>query len=176
MEKTVADTPLLRNEFCPGKEKKGEDVGCEVLFAPLSRVLPYERGSRRVMVEMRPLGFNWVLSHGYESKGVQHPGWAEMTETLFDLALAVNTPRVTGVAPNKGPAKGGQGVAIYGTGFVAGASVKIGGTPATDVVVQGTNSLTVRTPPGTSGRAADVVVTTPAGSSPPLRKGFSYSP
>lgn len=87
VEKTVTSTPLLRNASCTGADKKGEDVGCEVLFAPLSRVIPHEPGSRRVTLEMRRLGFNWVLSHGYEKDGVQHPGWAEMTENLFDLAL-----------------------------------------------------------------------------------------
>ena len=90
VEKTVANTPLLRTEHCPGMDKKGEDVGCEVLFAPLSRILPHETGSRRVTVEMRRLGFNWVFSHGLDVDGVRHPGWAEMTGTLFDLALLLN--------------------------------------------------------------------------------------
>jgi hypothetical protein len=87
VEKTITNTPLLRSEFCPGKEKKGEDVGCEVLFAPLSRLLPYKPGSRRVAIEMRRLGFNWVFSYGSE-KG--HPGWSQMTEMLFNLALGLN--------------------------------------------------------------------------------------
>jgi len=90
VDKTITNTPLLRTEFCPGKEKKGEDIGCEVLFAPLSRILPHEAGSRRVTIEMRRLGFSWVLSHGYEKDGVEHPGWAEMTEMLFDMAFELN--------------------------------------------------------------------------------------
>lgn len=87
---TVTNTPLLRNNMCVGTEKKGEDVGCEVLFAPLSRIIPYEPGSRRVTVEMRRLGFNWVLSHGYEKDGIQHPDWSEMTQALFQMALKLN--------------------------------------------------------------------------------------
>jgi V8-like Glu-specific endopeptidase len=91
VEKTITNTRLLRNQFCTGKEKKGEDVSCEVLFAPLSRILPYERGSRRVAVEMRRLGFNWVFSHSFKSKkGVRHPGWTAMTEMLFDMAIGLN--------------------------------------------------------------------------------------
>jgi hypothetical protein len=87
---TVTNAPLLRNNMCVGAEKKGEDVGCEVLFAPLSRIIPYEPGSRRVTVEMRRLGFNWVLSDGYEKDGVKHPGWSEMTQALFQMALDLN--------------------------------------------------------------------------------------
>lgn len=90
VEKTVRNIPLIRSQSCAGAKKKGEDVGCEILFAPLSRVLPYETGSRRVTVEMRRLGFNWVLSHGYSKDGVAHPGWDAMTKTLFDIALMLN--------------------------------------------------------------------------------------
>ncbi|MEP6689605.1 MAG: hypothetical protein ABJD07_00535 [Gemmatimonadaceae bacterium] len=90
VEKTVSNTPLLRTEHCPGKDKKGEDVGCEVLFAPLSRILPHETGSGRVTVEMRRLGHNWVFSDGLDQDGVHYPGWSEMTGTLFDLALLMN--------------------------------------------------------------------------------------
>jgi hypothetical protein len=71
-------------------DKKGEDLGCEVLFAPLSRILPHEPGNRRVTLEMRRLGHNWVFSHGFEKDGVSFPGWGDMTETLFDLAVALN--------------------------------------------------------------------------------------
>jgi hypothetical protein len=82
---------LLRTESCPGKDKKGEDPGCEVLFAPLSRILPHEVGSRRVTVELRRLGHNWVFSDPLDDAGIHHPGWAEMTDALFDLALRLNT-------------------------------------------------------------------------------------
>ena len=173
VEKTVTNTPLKRDKHCPGADKKGEDVGCEVLFAPLSRVLPYESGSRRVTIEMRRLGFNWVLSHGFEKDGVRHPGWSEMTGMLFDMALKLNKPEVASVSPNKGPIKGGQAITIHGTGFLAGTTVKIGGAAATDVVVKDTNTLTAKTPAGTAGRSTDVVVTTPAGSAR-LPGGYAY--
>ena len=92
VEKTVTNTPFIRTKYCPGKDKKGEYVTCEVLVAPLSRIVPYTPGSRRVTVEMRRLGFNWVFSHRYTSKktGVKHPGWSEMTTNLFDLAEKLN--------------------------------------------------------------------------------------
>jgi hypothetical protein len=90
VDKTITNTPLLRSKFCPGKVKKGEDVGCEVLFAPLSRIIPYKTGSRRVTVELRRLGFNWVSATGFTKDGVNHPGWLVMTQMLFDIALALN--------------------------------------------------------------------------------------
>lgn len=90
VQKTITDKRLVRNAAGAGKLKKGEDIGCEVLFAPLSRILSHETGSRRVTVEMRRLGHNWVFSHPFDADGVHHPGWAEMTETLFDLATLMN--------------------------------------------------------------------------------------
>src|SRR5262249_45727585 len=75
VEKTVKNIPLQRSVSVPAR-KKGEDLGCEILFAPLSRILPYESGSRRVSVEMRRLGFNWVHSEPWvDKKGLRHPGW-----------------------------------------------------------------------------------------------------
>jgi hypothetical protein len=90
VEKTVTNTPLLRTES--GAAKKGEEVGCEVLFAPLSRIAPYHEGSRVVTVEMRRLGFNWVFARGTRSKegGALGPGWKQMTKALFDMASELN--------------------------------------------------------------------------------------
>ena len=85
VEKTVKNQPLIRTQS--GPEKKGEDIGCEVLFAPLSRVLPYEPGSLRVTVELRRIGFNWVFAHANGDR----PGWSTMTARLFDLARKLNT-------------------------------------------------------------------------------------
>ena len=67
-------------------------------------------------------------------------------------------PTVTAIAPAAGTTLGGTAVTVTGTNFAAGASVVIGGTAATDVVVQGATTLTARTPQHASG-AADVVVT-----------------
>jgi hypothetical protein len=90
IEKTVTNTPLTRETVCTSPEKKGEGLNCEVLFAPLSRIMPYTAGSRRVTIEMRRLGFNWVYSHSFKSGGVNHRGWLEMTRSIFDLAVRLN--------------------------------------------------------------------------------------
>ncbi len=68
------------------------------------------------------------------------------------------TPTVSAVAPASGTTLGGTTVTITGTNFAAGATVTIGGTPASDVAVQGPTSLTARTSQHASG-PGDVVVT-----------------
>ena len=68
------------------------------------------------------------------------------------------SPTVSAVAPSTGTTLGGTTVTITGTNFAAGATVTIGGTPATDVAVQSATAITARTPQRASG-AADVVVT-----------------
>ena len=54
-------------------------------------------------------------------------------------------PTVTGITPSSGPAGGGTAVTITGTGFLAGATVKLGGTAASNVVVASSTSITATT-------------------------------
>ncbi|MDG4828697.1 IPT/TIG domain-containing protein [Solwaraspora sp. WMMD1047] len=82
-------------------------------------------------------------------------------------------PTAATIVPDSGPQSGGQTVTITGTDFVPdNTTVTFDGVPATDVVVDpaGT-SLTAVTPPGAIG-PAEVVVTTPGGSTDPL--GYEY--
>jgi len=66
---------------------------------------------------------------------------------------------VTAVSPDIGPLAGGTSVAITGTGFVDGStSVAFGTTPATDIVVTSSSTLTAMAPTGLSG-SVDVTVT-----------------
>lgn len=80
IEKTVSNTPLLREVGNYVDKEKGEHLGCEVLWAPLSKNVPYEPNSRRVTVEMRRLGFDWVSSNR----------WLSMTMRLFQIAEKLN--------------------------------------------------------------------------------------
>ena len=80
LEKTVKNIPLLREVDNDRGKSKGEFVGCEVLWGPLSKNIPYEPGSRRVTVEMRRLGFDWVRSES----------WKNLTIRLFNLAMDLN--------------------------------------------------------------------------------------
>ena len=65
---------------------------------------------------------------------------------------------VTAVAPAAGSTFGGTAVTITGSGFSSGATVLVGGTAATDVVVVNSTSITAKTPAHAAG-TGDVRVT-----------------
>jgi hypothetical protein len=81
-------------------------------------------------------------------------------------------PRVTGITPTQGTTFGGTNVTISGTNFAAGATVSIGGVPATDVALQSATAITATTPPHAAG-SADVIVTV-NGRSGSLPAAFTY--
>jgi hypothetical protein len=85
------------------------------------------------------------------------------------------SPTVTAISPNSGPSSGGQAVTITGTGFLAGATVSIGGSPANNVNVASSTSITATTPANSSGPVS-VVVTNTDGRSGTLNNGYSYIP
>ena len=67
-------------------------------------------------------------------------------------------PSITSVSPTSGTLAGGTSITLTGTGFATGATVTIGGSDCTSVVVVSATAITCVTPSGTSG-AKDVVVT-----------------
>jgi hypothetical protein len=67
-------------------------------------------------------------------------------------------PTVESIIPSSGPTAGGTPVTITGSGFVAGATVTIGGNAASSVVFVSAGEITATTPAGSAG-AAEVVVT-----------------
>jgi hypothetical protein len=81
-------------------------------------------------------------------------------------------PTVAAIDPNHGPAGGGTAVHITGDHFAAGAVVSIGGSMATDVVVESPTSITAKTGIRTPG-ASDVSVSV-GGRSGALPGGFTY--
>jgi hypothetical protein len=83
-------------------------------------------------------------------------------------------PTVTAISPPSGPMGGSTPVTITGTGFLAGASVTLGGTAATDAVVVNSTTITATTETHASG-AVDVVVTNPGGQSGTLVGGYVYT-
>lgn len=82
-------------------------------------------------------------------------------------------PTVTGIDPAKGSTNGGTSVTITGTNFVAGATVTIGGAPATTANVASATSITCTTPAGTAG-AVDVVVKNADKQTATLPAAFTY--
>ncbi len=82
--------------------------------------------------------------------------------------LTINT-----VSPVSGPTAGGSQITITGTGFVAGAGVLVGGSPASGVNVLSASSMTALTPAHGAG-VVDLVVVNPGGQSATLTIGFTY--
>ena len=81
-------------------------------------------------------------------------------------------PTVAAIDPNHGPAGGGTAVHITGDHFAAGATVSLGGSMATDVVVESPTSITAKTGIRIVG-VTDVTVTV-GGRSGALPGGFTY--
>ena len=83
-------------------------------------------------------------------------------------------PTVTGIGPSSGTANGGTPVTITGTGFLSGATVKLGGTTATNVTVTSSSTITATTPAHAAG-TVDLVVTNTDGQSGTLSGGYTYT-
>ena len=81
-------------------------------------------------------------------------------------------PFIASVAPSQGTIVGGTPITISGAYFTGATSVTIGGSPAINMVVVSSTTITAVTPTGTLGPAG-VVVTTPAGTLTSLN-GFTY--
>ena len=89
-------------------------------------------------------------------------GGGTSAATASDRFTYLQSPVVRRVVAGSGPVTGGTTVTITGTGFVAGASVTIGGRAATHVVVTAPTRITARLPAHAAG-AVDVRVRTAGG-------------
>jgi hypothetical protein len=76
------------------------------------------------------------------------------------------------ITPSSGPSAGGTAVTIAGTDFEDGATVTIGGQPATGVVVASFSQITATSPLLAAGLLSDVVVTNSEGTTGTLEKGW----
>jgi len=81
---------------------------------------------------------------------------------------------VSSISPTSGTANGGTAVTITGTGFLAGATVSLGGTAATGVTVVSSTSITATSAAHTAGTVT-VVVTNTDGQSGTLTNGYTYT-
>jgi hypothetical protein len=82
-------------------------------------------------------------------------------------------PTVSSISPTSGTTSGGASVTITGTGFLSGATVKVGGTSATPIVVASSTSITAKTPSHSSG-SASVVVTNTDSQTGTLSNGYTF--
>lgn len=83
-------------------------------------------------------------------------------------------PTVSSVSPATSPTAGGSSVTVTGSGFLAGATLTIGGTACTTPVVINSTTITCVVPPGTVG-SQTVVVTNSDSQTGPLPNGFEYT-
>lgn len=99
--------------------------------------------------------------------------------TFNGFSYTAPAPTVTSVTPSTGTTAGGTTITIAGTGFQSGATVKIGGVAATNVVFVSATQLTAVTPLGPANDQAtvpkDVTVTNPDGQSGTRSGGFTYT-
>jgi hypothetical protein len=86
---------------------------------------------------------------------------------------AAYTPVVTTVSPVSGPTNGGTLITIMGTHFSSGATVSVGGVPATNVQVLNSTVITAQAPPHAPG-TVNVSVTN--GGTATNAGAFTYTP
>ena len=100
-------------------------------------------------------------------------GHSSMGGLFIVNAVVAQAPAITSINPTSGSTAGGTSVTITGTSFVSGATVKLGGTAATNVNVNSSTTITATTPAHAAG-AVDVVVTNPDAQVGTLAGGFTY--
>jgi IPT/TIG domain len=83
-------------------------------------------------------------------------------------------PTVSAVSPTSGPTTGGTQITITGTNFSLGATVTVGGSNATGVLVNNSTTITATTPAHAAG-LVDVVVTNTTGQSGTKTNAFTYT-
>jgi hypothetical protein len=78
-------------------------------------------------------------------------------------------------SPGSGPQAGGTSITVRGTGFLAGASVTVGGNSCTSVSVVSQAEITCTTPASASNGQKAIVVTNSDGQSGTRNNGFRYN-
>lgn len=106
-------------------------------------------------------------------RGDARPGSDALYSIGADELSSIPAPAPTSVTPSSGVYYGGTSVSIYGSNFVSGATVTIGGASATGVTFVDSGQIDCVTPAGTPGDV-DVVVTNPDLQDGTLVDGFTY--
>ncbi|MDP9360481.1 MAG: IPT/TIG domain-containing protein, partial [Acidobacteriota bacterium] len=101
-------------------------------------------------------------------------GHSSMFGTMIVQAVSNPAPTISSILPTSGSANGGTVVTISGSGFSSNATVKFGGTSATNVTVPSSTSITATAPAHAAGKV-DVVVTNGDSQSATLAQAFTYA-
>ena len=95
------------------------------------------------------------------------------TATADDGSTSELTPEIIfSSTPIAGDPAGGTQITIKGMLFAAGASVSIGGTPATGIIVDSATQIRATAPAKPAGTIHDIVVTLPGGLTGTMRNGY----
>jgi hypothetical protein len=141
---------------------------------------PAETNMNGVLARGTLMSYCHLLS-GCRADRVFHPRTVDLLNPIIESKVgicvfpAVSAPTIAAVKPNSGSTAGGTAITITGTGFQAGATVSLGGVPATSVVVVGSTTITAVTGAHATG-AVSAVVTNPDGGSATLANAFFYAP
>jgi hypothetical protein len=112
-------------------------------------------------------------SPGARSVMITNPDGQSRTSAVPLLTIGAGTgPTVTAIAPTSGDAATLIPFSVTGTGFVAGASISIGGIPATGVVVTDPTAASATTPALSPGTLNDVTLVNPDTQSATLYAGW----
>ncbi len=102
-------------------------------------------------------------------------GCPDTKSTNVTVTAAPPAVTITNVNPNAVSYLGGRQIVITGSGFLAGATVTIGGSAATNVTVDSATQITARTPAHAPGMV-DVTVTNTNATTATLTNGLTYYP
>ena len=121
--------------------------------------------------------FETDVEHTVDLSKIRGPRRQKVFRELDKLQRAgilLGVIAITDITPSTGGNQaGGDAVTITGSGFKAGATVDIGGSAATSIVVVSDTQITAVTPAGTG--TVDVVITNPDTNTATLSSGFTYA-
>ena len=115
-----------------------------------------------------------ATSYTLSVKANNSVGSSTATEDDSSITTSNSPPVLASVSPSSGVNTGGVAITLTGTGFSAGATVKIAGQSCTSVVVVSSTSITCVTPAATTGVAAITVTNSDAQTST-LTNAFTNS-
>ena len=136
--------------------------------------MSFTAGSGALTVTAPPNGN--IAPPGYYMLFLLNSSGVPSQAKFIQLAAGVGNPAptVSGITPATGTTAGGTAISVTGTGFLAGATVTLGGTAASNVVVVNSGTITATTGAHAAG-AVNVVVTNPDNQSGTLNNGYSYT-
>jgi hypothetical protein len=178
----------------PASHEAGEEPGALPMGARLRlksdvNILGYPAHIQRIFQAMKTYGLimadngsDMYISGTFDTRWDNdelNPYFDDLTAGDFEvIQLGWNPavpPTLRSVSPPSGPLAGGTRISVAGTGFAAGATVTVGGVPATGVSVSNANLLLATTPAHAAGLVG-VTVTNPSTLAASLASAFTYNP